>query len=253
MWESVQAQFAAALREPGLARPASLISESGEVAARFDVYRNSVVGGLVRALAARFPAVERLVGEEFFAAMAREFVFRHPPTSPVLLEYGVTFPDFVAAFEPAAELPYLADVARLENARVRAYHAADVEPLPPPKLACASPDRLAELAFEIHPSASVLRSDHPIVAIWSMNVGEAEVGTIERWIAEEVLVTRPRMRVETRRLAPGGAAFLQNLAAGARLGEAARAAAAEQPEFDLPAVLAEALGGGFFSAFRGEP
>ena len=84
-----------------------------------------------------------------------------------------------------------------------------------------------------------------------MNVGEVKVGAIERWVAEDVLVTRPRMRVETRRLAPGGAAFLQNLAAGARLGEAVRAAA-EEPEFDLSAILAETLAGGFFSAFRGD-
>ncbi|WP_246659663.1 MULTISPECIES: DNA-binding domain-containing protein [Methylosinus] len=252
MWDRAQAQFAAALLDTSLAAPSSLICEKGAIGDRFDVYRNSVIGGLVRALATRFPAVERLVGEAFFAAMAREFVLRRPPTSAALLEYGEDFPDFVASFPPAKELPYLSDVARLEDARVRAYHAADVEPLSPQSLALVSPDRLAELTFDIHPSAFVLRSDHPMVTIWSMNAGEAEAGTLDHWAAEDALVTRPCLRVETRRLAPGGAIFLRRLAAGAEFGEAVSAATAEQPAFDLAAVLVEALASGFFTAFRGD-
>ncbi|OAI30664.1 DUF2063 domain-containing protein [Methylosinus sp. R-45379] len=252
MWERTQAQFAAALREARLAAPASLVSERGAAADRFEVYRNSVIGGLIRALATRFPAVERLVGEEFFAAMAREFVLLRPPTSAVLLEYGEDFADFVAGFAPASELPYLADVARLEDARVRAYHAADIEPLSPLSLASVAPDRLAELTFEIHPSAFVLRSDHPMVTIWAMNAGEAEAAPLGHWDGEDALVTRPRMRVETHRLAPGGAAFLQRLAAGAQFGDAVRAAIAEEPTFDLSMALVEALTAGFFTAFGGD-
>jgi hypothetical protein len=252
MWERVQAQFAAALLEPSLATPISVISERGEVAERFDIYRSSVVGGLVRALAVRFPAIERLVGQAFFAAMAGEFVCRHPPTSPALLDYGEGFVGFIATFEPATELPYLADVAQLENARVRAYHAADVEPLSPQSLASVPHENLAELTFEIHPSVTIVTSDHPVVTIWSMNVGEAEVGPIDRWIAEDALVTRPRACVETRRLAPGGALLLARLASGAELGAAVQTASADTPNFDLSVVLAEALSAGFFTAFRGD-
>ncbi|WP_018268514.1 HvfC/BufC N-terminal domain-containing protein [Methylosinus sp. LW4] len=252
MWERTQAQFAAALLDARQAAPASLASERGAAADRFEVYRNSVVGGLVRALAARFPAVVRLVGEEFFAAMAREFLLLRPPKSAVLLEYGEDFADFVAGFAPVSELPYLADVARLEDARVRAYHAADREPLSPQALASVAHDRLAELTFEIHPSAYVLRSDHPMVTIWAMNAGEAEAAPLEHWDAEDALVTRPHMRVETHRLAPGGAAFLQRLAVGAEFGDAVRVATAEKPTFDLSEALVEALTAGFFTAIRGD-
>ncbi len=45
--------------------------------------------------------VEKIVGEEFFAAMARVFVMKRPPRSPLLANYGDDFPAFIAAFEPA--------------------------------------------------------------------------------------------------------------------------------------------------------
>src|SRR5690606_15015602 len=107
--------------DPEQAVPGAVMAHSAGIPARrFAVYRNNVVVGLVNALAARFPALQRIVGEEFFRAMAQLYVRAHPPRSRLLMEYGDGFADFIAAFEPAAELPYLADIARLEAARTRA-------------------------------------------------------------------------------------------------------------------------------------
>ncbi len=126
MFAPTQASFATALLDAGKPVPEGVTSHTADrPARRFAVYRNNVVAGLVKALGTRFPALSRIVGEEFFNAMARVFVIAHPPRSPLLMTYGDDFPDFIADFEPAAELPYLADVARLEAARTRAYHAAD--------------------------------------------------------------------------------------------------------------------------------
>jgi len=86
------------------------------------------MAGLGKALKSRFPVVEKIVGEEFFAAMTRVFVKAQPPRSPLLATYGDDFPDFIATFEPARGLPYLADVARLEATRTRSYHAATSRP-----------------------------------------------------------------------------------------------------------------------------
>jgi hypothetical protein len=68
------------------------------VARRFAVYRNNVQHGLTRALAARFPVVEALVGAEFFTAMARVFAAEAPPRDPVLLRWGDAFPASSTAF-----------------------------------------------------------------------------------------------------------------------------------------------------------
>ncbi|MDP1007294.1 HvfC/BufC N-terminal domain-containing protein, partial [Klebsiella pneumoniae] len=84
---------------------------------------------MINALATAYPVTLQLVGDEFFHAMASIFVQAHPPTSPLISQYGSTFAQFIQGFEPAASVPYLADIARLERLRVCAYHAADCTPL----------------------------------------------------------------------------------------------------------------------------
>src|SRR6266850_2007205 len=131
-----ETSFAEALLDADRPIPFGINAHNAAVSARrFAVYRNNVVAGLVKALKSRFAVVEKIVGEEFFAAMARVFVMEQPPRSPLLATYGDNFPAFIAGFEPARELPYLVDVARLEAARTRSYHAADATPVDPGQLA----------------------------------------------------------------------------------------------------------------------
>jgi hypothetical protein len=205
---------------------------------RFAVHRNNVIAGLIKAIEARFPAVEKIVGKDFFAAMARTFVVARPPRSPVLANFGDEFADFISTFEPACELPYLADVARLEAARTRAYHAADATPVGAAELARLESEALIGLRVQLHPSLEIVCSKHPIVTIWTMNCGERAPAAIETWSPEDALIVRPHLEVEVRLLPPGGAAFLDALAQGQSLGEAADAAIAGSPEFDLTGNLA---------------
>jgi hypothetical protein len=200
---------------------------------RFAVHRNNMVAGLVSGLRERFPAVEKIVGEEFFAAMARAFVRQCPPRSPLLAGYGDELAAFLAAFPPARQLPYLADVARLEAARTRAYHAADIVPLDVAAFAALSPAEVDSIRLELHPSVGIIRSPHPIVTIWAMNSGEQKLAPIDDWRGEDALVARPHLQVEVRALPAGGAAFLLALASGAPLGLAAAQALVECGEFDL--------------------
>src|SRR5262245_24680154 len=125
-----QSMFADALLDPEQPPPAGLgAPASVDPRRRFAVHRNNMVAGLVQALAARFPAVEKIVGAEFFNGMARAFVLAHPPRSPLLAHYGDVFPDFIDAFAPAGEVAYLGDVARIEAARTGAYHHAYPTPV----------------------------------------------------------------------------------------------------------------------------
>ena len=174
----IQTDFARALLDPdGRCPTTSPRTPRGSPHKRFAVYRNNVVVSLVNALRAKFPATERIVGEEFFAAMARVFVTAHPPRSKILHTYGDDFGDFIAAFAPAAEIALSADVARLEAARTRAYHAADAAPLTPAGFAGLDPRwRRVARASTLHPSLQVLRSRHPVVTIWAMNAGELQLG-----------------------------------------------------------------------------
>jgi hypothetical protein len=237
-----QAEFAAALFSAHAPVPPSIKGSALRRAdRRFAVYRNNVTVGLVEALAARFPVVKRLVGDEFFAALARNYVRHEPPLSPLLIHYGATFANFVQHFEPAKPLPYLADVARLEYARGRAYHCADVDPLPREVFSALSGDRVGAARLTLHPSVSVIGSAFPLFSIWQVNQARA-VSPVEDWRAEAVLVARPLVEVKTLRLNAGIAAFLTALQSGRTIAEAAEAGSAGAPEFDAAEGLAELIG-----------
>ncbi|HEY4846432.1 MAG TPA: DNA-binding domain-containing protein [Methylocella sp.] len=242
--ETWQSDFAHAVRDPDLVIPRDVTSHNSNAPQeRFAVYRNNVVVGLVSALEARFPATRKIAGEDFFKGAARLFAATQLPRSPLMMFYGDAFPAFLAEFEPAREVPYLADVARLEAARTRAYHAADAKPLTSAALVGGVPDALARMRFILHPSVEIIASDYPIVTIWAMNSGEMDLAPITDWRGENALVWRPGFDVEVRRLPPGAKIFLQTLAARNPLGEAAAAALAANASFDLAANLAALFAG----------
>lgn len=249
----MQPAFAAALLNPTLPLPAGMTAP-GDITQRFNVYRNNVAVGLARALAAGFPATERIVGADFFAAMTHDYIRHDPPRSPVLLHYGETFPDFIAGFAPAAGLPYLPDVARLEALRSRVHHAADASALPPAMLARLDAARLQQVRMTLHPACALLRSEYPAATIWAMNSNALPLQEIAEWNPEDALVLRVgrglAQRVEIRRLPPGAAAFLDGLRDDRPLGDAALAAFAEAADFDLAAALAALFADGLVTAIR---
>ncbi|KSV75953.1 hypothetical protein N185_16025 [Sinorhizobium sp. GW3] len=244
---STQARIAFALRQEDSPLPEGLAAWNGSnPERRFAIYRNNVVSGLIGAVQSRFPIAQKIVGEAFFAGMACAFVREHPPHSPLLLAYGDEFADFVEGFEPAKEVEYLADVIRLEAARSRAYHASDATPFSLENFGMVSQERLASLTFVPHPSLSIIKSSHPVVTIWGMNVGELEFAPIVEWCAEDALVVRPEMIVTVHRLPVGGATFLTALADGVTLGAAAERAFEAAGNFDVGASLAGAIQIGAF-------
>jgi hypothetical protein len=238
--------FGAALLDAELPPPDGLrVPEGDALARRFAVYRNNVLVSLVDALAARFPVTERLVGTDFFRAMAQAFAAAAPPRSPLLTAYGDGFADFIAAFPPAAALPYLADVARLEAARTRAYHAADVAPLPEAAvraLAARDGEELLATRLTLHPSAEVLHSPFAVATIWAAHQGADVPCGLDSEGPEDVLVARPEAEVEVTRLPPGGALFVGALADGANLADAAGTALTEVPGFDPTENLVALIG-----------
>jgi hypothetical protein len=246
------ADFAAGLLDPVRPVPAVVAGPGSKASSRrYAVYRNNVTVSLIDALAAIYPATRRIAGPDFFRAMARAHVRADPPRSPLLFEYGRCFPDFIADYEYARAMPWLPDVARLERAWLDAYHAADATPIAPADLAAIPPDRLAVATFVPHPATRILRSRFPMVSIFVPNRGEGPVGPIGTSDPEDALVTRPALDVCIRRLPPGGAVFLTALADGKSLGDAAGAALAEAPDFDLSGNIAGLLSAGAFLSIDG--
>ncbi|CCD87255.1 conserved protein of unknown function [Bradyrhizobium sp. ORS 285] len=248
------ASFAAGLLAPGAAVPVEVAGPGGRPAGRrYDVYRNNITVSLVNALAAIYPAVQRITGEEFFREMARSHLRQTPPTSPLLFAYGHGFAEFIAAYPHAAELPWLADVARIERAWLDAYHAADAASLAPAALSTIPPERLAEAVFIPHPSTRLVRSRFAAVTIFAANRTDQPTGRIDASAAEDALVVRPEFDVEVRRLPPGGALFVASLIEGQPLGEAAASALDAEPQFDIATNIAGLIESGAFTSVTSGP
>jgi hypothetical protein len=247
--------FSPALLDPQSATPAVVTGPNKKAAVRrYNVYRNNVTVSLIDALAAIFPATQRITGVEFFRAMARFHVRAAPPTSPLLFEYGRDFPGFIERYEYAQSMPWLADVARIERAWLDAYHAADMEILRPQALASISPEELSDALFVPHPAVRIVCSEFPAVSIFAPNRSEGPMDPIEAIGAEDALITRPGLEVVVRHLPPGGALFLTRLISGETLGQAAAAAFETSASFDLPANMAGMIEAGAFMAIdSGDP
>jgi len=236
-----QTTFRSAILDGQQDRPLGLSDAEGRPAGRrFDVYRNNVAVSLTDALATGFPTIAKLIGEENFNAVAGIFLRQSPPASPLMMHYGAGFPDFLRDFEPLAHLGYLGDVADLELALRRSYHAADAPPIAADALASVPPEHLGEVTFTFAPAVSSLSSPWPLHAIWTFNM---QNGPKPEAVAQDVIILRPEFDPEPHALPPGGLACLQSLMAGNPLGIAAARASEADKAFDLSAILTLLLPG----------
>lgn len=240
-----QSDFVAALIDPARAVPPGIISYRGDSdPKRFAVYRNNVHVGLVGVLAAKYQVCSQLVGEEFFTAMARIYVADHKPASPIMMLYGADFSVFIAGFAGARSVPYLCDMAALEQAWSAAYNAADDEPLSLTELAAIATESLADIRLQSHPAAGLVRSAYPIGSIWSAH--QAPGRTIKAG-AEAVLLTRPALDVKVTVIPTADAAFAGTLLGGASIGDAVERTLADHAQFDFGRALAGLCSLGAFS------
>lgn len=158
-----------------------------------------------RALAAAYPVLVQLVGEENFAALARHFWAIHPPLCGDMACWGDLLGGFIGASAQLADDPYLADVAQLEWRMHLAGSAADVPPDPASFARLATEDP-ARITLTLGAGVALLASPYPVASIvtahltGSPSLQQAGQRLVEG-CAEHVLVwrqgLRPRVRVST--------------------------------------------------------
>ncbi|PIF28710.1 putative DNA-binding protein [Acidovorax sp. 56] len=215
----------------------------------FAVYRNTVTKGCIDALQANYPTVCALVGEAWFRAAAHHYAQAHPPQDARLTHYGGGFATFLEHFGPAAELPYLADVARLDRCWTESHLAADANALDAAWLAAQDASTLATMALRPHPAARWHHSPaHPAFALWQAHRNGLALPADIAWQGDGGLLTRPQGAVQWTALPAAGTAFLNACARGDRLETAALAALAAEPGADLSVLMALLLHAGALAA-----
>jgi hypothetical protein len=205
--------------------------------------------GCIDALAANYPCVRRLVGDEWFNAAAGIYAHTHLAHTPVLMHYGADFAHFLADFEPAAELPYLPGVAKLDRCWTEAHVAADEPVLDASALASAPSHDLGALRLRPHASARWNRFDSmPVATIWSRNRFDETVDLSDlEWKGEGILFTRPGASVEAIALDRAGCAFLDACRSSHDAQTAAGCALAADASTDLADLMARLLESGAFA------
>jgi len=228
---------------------ALMIADGIEPQARLAIYRNTATGTLLKALILSYPAVQALVGPEFFEGAARLFIADSPPQSAWLDAYGDAFPDFLARLPQAATLAYLPDTARLEWAVNTVLHAPDAQPLDLARLAQLDESELGHLCFEPHPAARLIRSEFPVDAIWrgvlardDGAMAAVDLGSGPVWL----LVRRAQDGAQVSRLSEVQWRFTAALLAGCPL----HAALEEAPASEALTWLATLLASGCFAGTR---
>jgi hypothetical protein len=233
-------------RTPTDTRVSALVEQPG-----FSVYRNTVFKGCIDALRANFPAVARLVGDEWFRAVAAEYVRISPPRDERLLHYGDGFSDFLASFGPARSLPYLAGVAQLDYFWLEAHFAADESYVTPSDFVAWQPELLEQATLRLHASTRwQWFADKPVYTIWRVNREQINVPDNLPWRGEGAMFVRPASEVRWLPLSEGGCGFLDACAMGQSLELAATQALSVQAEIDLGELVSLLLAAGVVAEIR---
>ncbi|MFC5519923.1 DNA-binding domain-containing protein [Polaromonas jejuensis] len=232
---------------------AFVINEGLDPQERIGIYRNTSAGVLVTALRLAFPAVQHVVGVEFFEGAARLFAAQAPPRSAWLDAYGADFPQFLAQLGQAASLPYLPDLARLEWKVNLVLHAADAEPLEIARLATLGEAALEDLRLVPDPATQLLRCEFPADAVWHAVLGRDDDAMAAINLADGpvwLLVQRTGDDVHTVRLSEPEWRVAAALFSGQPLGAALAAASCAEPHRLLAAHLARGCYASFSQASR---
>jgi hypothetical protein len=189
---------------------------------RLGIYADNARSNFIESLISSYPAIRRLVGEDYLRQCARGFHTRHPSLSGDLQPAGAGFAQYLSELHGGDEFRYLSEVARLEWLVQETLLAADHGPLDLAKLGRILPDNYDGLRFHLHPSARLFASRYPCVAIWEANVGsDAEPELIDLDAGpDRVLLVRTGGQLKCHRLSHGEQGFLHSVQAGERFAAA---------------------------------
>lgn len=220
------------------ATPQVLTAGRADPLARLRIYQNNTRSSLTAVLMAVFPVTVRLVDERFFRFIASEFIRRCPPSESRLARYGGGFPRFLKSIDTLADLPIVAETARLEWAIAEAL---DDRSLPGRALAeLESRDLGPDLRFALQPSLRLVISHWSVLSAWMAHQDSRIAMPSGGWPrhAERVALWRSGETVRLKQLGRAEFTFRHALKHGFSLQQAAERALARTPQFDpVPALV----------------
>jgi hypothetical protein len=205
---------------------------------RLQVYRNNFLISLREALAGVYPVIRKLVGDEFFQHVTREYVRQHPSRSGNLHDFGDEVANFLQDFRGLEALPYLADVARLEWAYHQVFHTSEQRVLNIGELASLDEAQTAGLVFQVSSGCVFFASDYPVLSIWQANQDDNEEMTVSLDEGgDQLVVMRDGQQIEFHSLPAGVFTLLESLAQNKPFAQACEHALNLDANCDIAAAL----------------
>lgn len=216
-WNALHGDVAPALEAAAISTPGL----NGR--ARLGIYAGMYHARLRDVLASDFERTEAVLGTEAFTEAARRYIAAEPSTHPSVRHFGRRFAGFLAAAPPPGAPPWLADLARLEWARLEVFDAPDAAPVGRDALDGLPADAWPGLTLVAIPALVVVESRWPIDRAWK---GEPIPGLRPT----AVRVWRQDGRVFHAAMDHGEPAALAALRAGRPFAEICEAMALSTPE-----------------------
>lgn len=222
---------------------------------RLKIYQNNVVGGIARALASKFPLLEKLVGDEFLMMLCREFAILKPPNSGCFHTYGQGFDDFIKNHRNTQSLPYLYDMTKLEFATSKAEYGDDDIALNPEEIRDMHADNLHDLKLDLRATTSLLATDYPVLKLkdFCLNPDANSPPDTSSHQRDYLLVFRPFWEVCFVPLDCDEFEFISGLNEGKTLGDATTLILNKNPNFNLGNILSKHLSLGSFKTMQKHP
>ncbi len=212
---------------------------------RLALYRGNLSATWDKTLAAAYPVLRMLVGEEFFAGLARAYGHAYPSEHGDLNRFGASFSLFLNAFPPVADYPYFPDMAKLEWALHLAHYAADRPALSAESLIALAADHAENACFSFHPACSLFSSEWAVIPLWHSHQEQVVLPFPENMEVDSIgLISRPRWKVNVLSLEPSAYAALSVLQQGHTLGMALDAALEIDSQFNASFHLQQWLSQG---------
>lgn len=244
MLATLQAQMAQALLDRGNEAEALALfkGDPTHIQEGLALYRGNLTATWDKTLSAAYPVLRALVGDEFFAALARAYGKQHPSTDGDLHRYGAVFADFLTGFAPVASYPYFPDVARCEWALHRAHFAPASLAIDRAYLATCTPQQLEDMRLRLLPACTLLSSNWAVSAIWRAHQSNHHDGAAPGLpqhidIADYAVTVRPLWRVDLLTLSVASSTALHCIEQGACLGDAVDRALAIDADFSFATEL----------------
>lgn len=175
-----------------------------------------------RALAAAYPVVAQMMGEESFAPLARYFWRQHPPQRGDMAQWGAELADFLDAAPQMADEPFFGDVARVEWALHNAAGSADAAT---DAASFALLGQSSDVGLQTCPGLYLLASHYPVVSLVNAhlyaNPSVAQAfESLQGGAREYALVWREGFKPRVRQASAAEYALLQALLANQTLDQA---------------------------------